>query len=73
MLSIPRTVNTLKRKLALLVLIILGGGMGVLLAFITFQQLGNIQSESADKLRAIALATSGAVNAALVFQDLEAT
>jgi signal transduction histidine kinase/CheY-like chemotaxis protein len=46
--------------------------MGFVLAFIAFQQLSNIQLDAADKLRAIARATSGAANAALVFRDAKA-
>ena len=46
--------------------------MTVVLAFIAFQQINNIQLDATDKLQAIGRATSGATNAALVFRDEKA-
>jgi two-component system sensor histidine kinase/response regulator len=67
-----RPLSTIKHKLTLLVLGVSGVGMGVVLAFIAFQQINNIQLDAADKLQAIGRATSGATNAALVFRDEKA-
>ncbi len=72
MSSFFQSIRSIKLKLTLLVLGVSGVGMGFVLAFIAFQQLSNIQLDAADKLRAIARATSGAANAALVFRDVKA-
>lgn len=63
------TAVSIQRKLIGLVLGVSALGMGFVLAFGTLQQLSNIRTDAADKLRAIAQATSGAVSAALAFQD----
>ncbi|NTV96858.1 MAG: HAMP domain-containing protein, partial [Thiobacillus sp.] len=69
---IPPAPTTIRRKLIWLLLGVSGLGMVFVLAFSAWQQLSNIQTDAAERLRAIARATAGAGNAALAFRDAKA-
>jgi two-component system sensor histidine kinase/response regulator len=69
----PRSpATTIQRRLIWLLLGVSGLGMAFVLAFSAWQQLSNIRDGAADRMRAIARATGGAGNAALVFGDVQA-